>query len=65
MNESYKLSIGKIVQCKERESMQTTHEFTNTSAPLFDGQRVYGVDNNRCLHIYSLKDMKWSIVKDK
>ena len=61
-DETYMLNIGKTVTCKSLSKLCKSSQFYMSSAPIFDGLFVYGVDIGRGLHIYSMSESKWSIV---
>ena len=62
--ESYKMVItDQSVQCMKFNSMVIGGRFRGTSAPIFDGTHVYGVDNKDNIHIFNIADGKWSTLK--
>jgi hypothetical protein len=62
--ESYKMIItDQSVQCMKCNLMMVGGRFRGTSAPIFDGVHVFGVDNKDNIHIFNIADGKWSILK--
>ena len=64
--ESYIMSIvNENAFCRSSSNLISDSMFYNTAAPVFDGNHVYGVDIHKNVHIYSVKEAKWEIIKHK
>ena len=57
------LKIGKSIECRYGSNLSYGEHFWSSTAPIYDGKNVYGIDNKRSIHIFSIQDNKWSVVK--
>ena len=63
LSDCYTLTIDENVECRKTCDLVLSGMFFATSAPVCDNECMYGVDYQRNIHIYSLEDNKWSVVK--
>ena len=61
--ECYVLRMMGDVSCKRLCDLVEGSAFNECASPVFDGSYVYGSDNNRRLHIYSVANGEWEMIE--
>ena len=64
ISESYIIEMSGTLEFSECCNLEKSAFFSWTTAPVCYEGSVYGVDGDRSIHIYSIKDNKWRIVSN-
>ena len=61
--EYFVISINDNIECKQIGNMPMGAAFYYCAAPVRNGNKVYGSDSNKRIHIYSIDANKWDLIE--
>ena len=61
--QTYILQIGEIIKCIDASTLSVEGHFVYCTAPVFNDENVYDIDDKERIHIYSVYEKKWSVIE--